>query len=98
MTSFINSPYPSPAVMKTISYQVGKRIAHCREKQSITQAELGERIGLEPHRIYEFENGLHRIDLEVLYVFAMALGVPAIELIGLDYDGDGKRKRKRKVV
>jgi len=81
-----NSKYPAPNVMKTISYTVGKRIAYYRQKQNISQEELGRRIGLEAYQIYEFENGLHKINLEVLFEFAYALHVPAFDLIMSEED------------
>jgi len=77
-----NSSHSQPNVLKTISYEVGKRIAYYRRKQKLSQEDLGNKIGLEPYRVYEYEKGIHKINLEALCVFASALEIPAIKLMG----------------
>ena len=89
---FHSNSYPQPNVLKTISYQVGKRIAYYRRKQKLSQADLGIKIGLEPYQVYEYEHGLHRINLEALFEFALALDVPAIKLLG--YGRSGRQMTK----
>jgi transcriptional regulator with XRE-family HTH domain len=52
---------------------IGKRIAQIREHRLMTQAALGEAIGVSKHAIYHFEQGHRRITVEVLEQLARAL-------------------------
>jgi transcriptional regulator with XRE-family HTH domain len=52
---------------------IGKRIAQIREHRLMTQAALGEALGVSKHAIYRFENGHRRITVEVLEHMSRAL-------------------------
>jgi transcriptional regulator with XRE-family HTH domain len=52
---------------------IGKRIARIREHRLMTQAALGQAIGVSKHAIYHFEQGHRRITVEVLEHMARAL-------------------------
>jgi transcriptional regulator with XRE-family HTH domain len=52
---------------------IGKRIAQIREHRLMTQAALGEALGVSKHAIYRFENGHRRITVKVLEHMARAL-------------------------
>jgi transcriptional regulator with XRE-family HTH domain len=52
---------------------IGKRIAQIREHRLMTQAALGQAIGVSKHAIYHFENGHRRITVELLEHMACAL-------------------------
>jgi DNA-binding XRE family transcriptional regulator len=52
---------------------IGKRIAQIREHRLMTQAALGQAIGVSKHAIYHFENGHRRITVKALELMAGAL-------------------------
>jgi transcriptional regulator with XRE-family HTH domain len=52
---------------------IGKRIAQIRKHRLMTQAALGQAIGVSKHAIYHFENGHRRITVKVLEHMARAL-------------------------
>jgi transcriptional regulator with XRE-family HTH domain len=52
---------------------IGKRIAQIREHRLMTQAALGEALGVSKHAIYRFENGHRRITVKALEHMARAL-------------------------
>lgn len=64
----------------TSADRVGRRIREIRESQGMTQAELGERIGLNGDRVQKYENGVRKPKPELLKQFASALGVSTLAL------------------
>ena len=66
----------------------GDFIRAIRKGRGLTQKELGERLGLSPQSIAQWENGLRKPKRESIEKIAAALGVDAIELL------DGKEKER----
>lgn len=62
--------------------QLGTRIAERRKAQDLTQAQLGELIGITQQQIASFEIGRRRIPVSTLPLLAKALGTSIEELIG----------------
>lgn len=62
--------------------QLGLRIAERRKAQDLTQAQLGELIGITQQQIASFEIGRRRIPVSTLPLLAKALGSSIEELIG----------------
>ena len=64
----------------TAADRVGRRIREIRESQNITQAELGEMVGLNGDRVQKYENGVRKPKADLLKKFANALGVSTLAL------------------
>jgi transcriptional regulator with XRE-family HTH domain len=64
----------------TAADRVGRRIKEIRDSIGMTQAELGEKIGLNGDRIQKYENGARRPKSELLKSIASALGVETLAL------------------
>ncbi|MFN3402203.1 MAG: helix-turn-helix domain-containing protein [Ferrovibrio sp.] len=62
--------------------QLGSRIAERRKAQDLTQAQLGDLIGVTQQQIASFEIGRRRMPISTLPALARALGVSIEELIG----------------
>lgn len=64
------------AVIKTLSERerIGQKIAAMRQEAGLSQAQLGERCGLERFHVSRIENGKHSIGLDTLTAIARALG------------------------
>lgn len=60
--------------------RIGTRIRKIRVEKGITQAELGERVGLNADRIQKYENGARKPKNDMLKNIATALGVSASAL------------------
>jgi len=63
--------------------KIGKRIARLRIEKSLTQTELGEKIGISQQLVAAYENGHLRIYDEMLIRFALALKVSSDNLLGI---------------
>ena len=61
---------------------LGTRIAQRRKAQELTQAELGELVGVTQQQIASFETGRRRMPISTLPLLAKALGVSIEELVG----------------
>jgi transcriptional regulator with XRE-family HTH domain len=66
-----------------IDEHVGRRIRERRRSLSLTQAELGERIGLAHQTIHKFECGALRVCAEHLWRLSITLSVP----VGYFFEG-----------
>ncbi len=71
--------------------QLGTRIAERRKAQDLTQAQLGELVGVTQQQIASFEIGRRRIPVSNLPLLAKALDVSIEALIG----GSTKAASKR---
>ena len=71
--------------------QLGTRIAERRKAQDLTQAQLGELVGVTQQQIASFEIGRRRIPVSNLPLLAKALDVSIEALIG----GSTKTASKR---
>lgn len=65
---------------ETSASRIGNRIRNIRVEKGITQAELGERVGLNADRIQKYENGARKPKNDMLKNIATALGVSASAL------------------
>jgi transcriptional regulator with XRE-family HTH domain len=63
---------------------LGQRLARLRKHKALTQVELAERIGIIQSLVSEYERDKLRLNAHMLARFALALGVSADELLGLD--------------
>lgn len=68
----------------------GKRVAELRKARGLTQAELGEQIGVNQTAIGSYEIGRRRIPLSQVAPLAEALGVSVAELVELQPSANGK--------
>ena len=57
--------------------ELGKRIRLRRVEQKISQAELGEKLGVSFQQVQKYEKGVNRIAASRLYDIAAALDMPA---------------------
>ena len=60
---------------------VGDNIRAERKKAGLTQRELGERLGISPVGIAQWENGLRTPKIETLQKISDALNVPISKLM-----------------
>ena len=68
----------------------GKRLAELRNARGLTQAELGEQIGVNQTAVASYEIGRRRIPLSQVGPLAKALGVSLPELIESGSESNGK--------
>jgi transcriptional regulator with XRE-family HTH domain len=68
--------------------ELGKRIRLRRIEQHISQAELGDKLGLSFQQVQKYEKGVNRVGAARLQQIATALDVP----VTFFYDGDGQAR------
>ena len=73
---------------KTPDIELGKRIRLRRVEQHISQAELGDKLGVSFQQVQKYEKGVNRVGAARLQQIATALDVP----VTFFYDGDGKAR------
>src|SRR5260370_7994166 len=66
--------------------ELGKRIRLRRVEQHISQADLGDKLGVSFQQVQKYEKGVNRVGAARLQQIATALDVP----LTFFYDGDGK--------
>ena len=66
--------------------RIGKRIRKIRIERHLTQAELGEKVGLTADRIQRYENGVRKPKIDMLIKLAEALEVSPLALMDPDAD------------
>ncbi len=69
---------------------VGARIASLRKEQGLTQAQLGDLLGISQQAMNSFEKGRRRVPLSALPALTKALGVSTETLLG-QRPASGKR-------
>lgn len=72
--------------------QLGTRIAERRKMQDLTQAQLGELVGITQQQIASFEIGRRRIPVSALPLLAKALNVSIEDLIGTPAKRGGNKR------
>jgi len=77
--------------------KIGQRIAYLRKGKGLTQAELGEKIGISQKLVAAYENGHIRMYDEMIARFAIALGVTADNILGLKKTDQSKNKLSLRV-
>ena len=68
--------------------ELGKRIRLRRVEQKVSQAELGEKLGVSFQQVQKYEKGVNRVGAARLQQIANALDVP----VTFFYDGDNKAR------
>jgi transcriptional regulator with XRE-family HTH domain len=68
--------------------ELGKRIRLRHVEQKISQAELGDKLGVSFQQVQKYEKGVNRVGAARLQQIATALDVP----VTFFYDGDGKAR------
>src|SRR5260221_12434683 len=68
--------------------ELGKRIRLRRVEQRISQAELGDKLGVSFQQVQKYEKGVNRVGAARLQQIATALDVP----VTFFYDADGKAR------
>jgi transcriptional regulator with XRE-family HTH domain len=74
-------PDPLDQYNETAAARVGQRIRKIRIARGMTQAALGNAVGLSADRIQQHENGFRRPRAELLKKIAGALGVSTLSLV-----------------
>jgi len=60
---------------------LGRRLRHHRDAAHLTQAQVGQAIGVTFQQLQKYENGVNRIAASRLYALARTLGVSVGQLI-----------------
>lgn len=79
----VNNPFgqdPMDFDNETAASRVGSRIRKIRTEKGMSQAELGELVGLNADRIQKYENGVRKPKADLLKQIAEALGVSTLAL------------------
>jgi len=66
--------------MNTLAERLGHRIARQRRAAGLTQAELAEKVGVQPETISRLETGKRRVSLEILALISESLSLELHEL------------------
>lgn len=80
---FVNNPFgkdPMDFNEDTAADRIGSRIRAIRTKKGMSQAELGELIGLNADRVQKYENGARKPKTDMLKKIASALEVSTLAL------------------
>lgn len=80
---FVNNPFgkdPMDFNEDTAADRIGSRIRAIRTKKGMSQAELGELIGLNADRVQKYENGARKPKADMLKKIASALEVSTLAL------------------
>lgn len=67
-----------------IDIEVGTKVCHYRRARGISQAQLGETLGITFQQVQKYEKGTNRISASKLVLIARALRVPAAVLLPAD--------------
>lgn len=76
--------------MSAIEERLGQKIARLRKAAGYTQAQLAERVGLQPEHISRIETGRRGVSIEAIANIAQALGIEIHELFRLQDRDDLK--------
>jgi len=71
----------APVKIEVAQQQIGKRLAAQRREKKLSQAALGETIGLSGKTIARIEGGKQRLSIVQLYFLARSLGISVADLI-----------------
>lgn len=66
--------------MKSLAVRLGQKIARQRKAVGLTQAQLAERIGMQPETISRLETGKRSVSLSVIASLSEVLGLELHEL------------------
>lgn len=68
---------------------LGARIRRHRQQAGLSQADLGEKLGVSYQQVQKYERGANRVSVETLVRLAKALGLPLSSFVDAD-GGAGK--------
>ena len=68
----------------TVPQRVGQRVREARKAAGMTQAELGQRVGVTPSAIAHLEAGIRDTTVTRLTAIAEVLGLDLGALVGLE--------------
>lgn len=74
--------------------QIGKFIAELRNEKSMTQSELGEKLGVTNKTVSRWENGNYMPDISLITTLCTELGISANELLCAQHLKDSEFKMK----
>lgn len=77
--------------MNDIAKHIGERIRAARLDKSMSQTDLGQKIGITFQQIQKYEKGANNISVVNLKRMADALGVPAFTLLPPDFGSDAAK-------
>lgn len=84
MALMVHNPFGQDAAdfnEETSADRIGRRIRSIRIEKGLSQAELGQAMGLTADRIQKYENGARKPKFDMLKQFAYVLGVETIALM-----------------
>ncbi len=84
MALIVHNPFGQDAAdfnEETSADRIGRRIRAIRIEKGLSQAELGQAMGLTADRIQKYENGARKPKFDMLKQFAYVLGVETIALM-----------------
>lgn len=84
MAFMVHNPFGQDAAdfnEETSADRIGRRIRAIRVEKGLSQAELGQAMGLTADRIQKYENGARKPKFDMLKQFAYVLGVETIALM-----------------
>ena len=84
MALMVHNPFGQDAAdfnEETSADRIGRRIRAIRIEKGMSQAELGQAMGLTADRIQKYENGVRKPKFDMLKQFAYVLGVETIALM-----------------
>lgn len=79
-------------------YEIGERIRTYREKNGLSQQQLGEKIGVSNNRISNWEQGFNRPNADILAALCTALNVSPSLLLGVHLSDDELSETERNVI
>jgi transcriptional regulator with XRE-family HTH domain len=80
--------------MDRIDVLVGQRIRALRSAQGMSQADLGQRVGVRFQQIQKYESGANRVSASRLLALAHTLGVPVSHFFeGAELSADAEAAR-----
>ena len=84
--------------MNTLAERLGHRIARQRRATGLTQAELAEKVGVQPETISRLETGKRRVSMEMLALLSGSLDIELHELFRLQLSDGPKDQAMGKLV
>ena len=84
--------------MNTIAQRLGHKIARQRRAAGLTQAELAEKVGVQPETISRLETGKRTVSLGMMVLLSESLGLELHELFRLQSTDSPKDKAMGKLL
>ena len=81
-----------------MGYQIGLRIRKFREANNMTQKQLADKIGVTGSRVSNWEQGVHRPDVDILANICTALNVSPSELLDIHININELSAHEQKLI